>query len=916
MGSLRPPRVLAYAPYNRWALHGQWEMTILHTLRLRGAEVEYVLCDGLYSECDQFWAAHNPRPANACLSCQADVTKLCAEMGMDYRWLGRYLAPDEGREALRWAQAVPAGELLSATYGDWPIASWVRMSLQSHFRASEPDVSDPAVERAVRGYLHSGLVAAFALDRLLTESDPDVLLLFNGRQSSLRVAMELARARGIRTVTHERGQRPETLLLIENGDVLALERVRRYWREWGDVPLSADEADAASRLMVDRQHGRDLPWKALSAPPQPLTEVRARLGLSAQRPVWVLFTSSDDEVAGDDDWGSTFASQRAWIDRTIAYAAAHPELDLVVRIHPNTGSKRSTGANHAQLAEMATLHDNLPPNVRIVEPDEDISAYSLMDLCTVGLVWISTAGLELACKGKETVIAAGSFYSHGGFVRTVPDPARYEAQLDELATLAPGAVSAEIRRGALRFAYGYFFRLAIPFPLVRMPDVHTGVLAYSSLEELLPGRDAGLDRCARILLEGEAVCPPPTATELARTTDAEDALLAGFGAGQTSAPTVSVVITCFNYGRFLPDSIGSVLAQTFTDFELLVVDDGSTDDSVAIAQELAAGDARVTVITQENSGQPAIPRNLAVSQAQGKYIVCLDADDRLDPGMLAACVAALDADPDVALAYPRTVTFGDVEEVLPLLPWSVEQLARCNFLPCCTMYRRAAWETAGGYNTNVRGYEDWDLWVGIAATGASGRPVPAALWHYRKHGAGVYSESTDRDQQLKAQVVVNRPQLFSDAQLAWAGGVLAGDPDALAITASLGHPPVFGDAPRPQIFTAGATRRLGAEEVRRVAVLAYGNELLADPALLSAYGNTFGATDDITLVIATDGDDVAPLLEAVAAAGLEGDDSPDMIAVPTAPHGVDAVLSRREHAGVPRVDETTVSSLRALAAAA
>ncbi len=99
-------------------------------------------------------------------------------------------------------------------------------------------------------------------------------------------------------------------------------------------------------------------------------------------------------------------------------------------------------------------------------------------------------------------------------------------------------------------------------------------------------------------------------------------------------------------------------------------------------------------------------------------------------------------------------------------------------------------------------------------------------------------------------------------------------------------------------------------------MLAYCDELLADPALLSAYGSTFGATDDITLVIATDDGDVAPLLEAVAAAGMDGDGSPDMIAVPIAPHGVDAVLSRREHTGVPRVDETTVSSLRALAAAA
>jgi len=537
-----------------------------------------------------------------------------------------------------------------------------------------------------------------------------------------------------------------------------------------------------------------------------------------------------------------------------------------------------------------------------------------------------------------------------------------------------------------------------------------------------------------------------------------------------SAPAVSVVITCFNYGRFLPESVGSVLAQTLTDFELLVVDDGSTDDSVAIAQRLAARDPRVTVIATANAGQPAVPRNLAVSRARAPYVVCLDADDRLDPEMLARCAAVLDADADIALAYPRTVEFGDADELHPHLDWSLERLIRCNFLPCCTMYRRAAWQAAGGYRTNVRGYEDWDLWLGIAATGARGRRADGALWHYRKHGGGVYSESTGGDQALKAQVVVNRAALFTDAQLAWAHGVLAHDPDALAITAPLGHPPALsdpfrsplrltgdrpdwhvdaddlvspwpgrsvaealeqadrlgftavrvggaivarkratdpitfplpfftaatpdvaraaqlagvlddllaahslrapgpldaartaryagveeaalpgllarigdpgpfapdelaplqrlagvvrgerlaaGDAPRADAAVAfrHAVGRIGLEDARRVAVLAYGDELLADPALLEAYGTAFGADDDVTLVIAVADADVTPLLDAVAAAGLDGEGSPDMIAVPEIPHGVDAVLSRRAHDALRRFDETSLPALRALAA--
>jgi hypothetical protein len=504
-------------------------MTILRALKLRGAEVEYVLCDGLYTDCDQFWEAVAPRPANACVSCQLDQARLVASMGMDYRWLGRYLNTDEEREAKRWAASLAPEELLEARYGDWRVGEWVRASVQSHFRRNHIDVSIPRIERGMRSYVYSGLIACFALSRLLDESAPDVFVVFNGRQSSTRVALELARARGIRVVLHERGLRPETLTLVENTSCNSLEPIRRAWREWGDVPLTAGELEDAVRLMAAREHGRDLGWSALSAPLQPLYEVRARLGLSADRPTWVLFTSSDDEVAGDDEYGSRFASQREWIERTIDHARRHPEIELVIRVHPNTGSRRSTGANHVQLDEMRQLAEDLPPNVRMIDADEEISSYSLMDLCSVGLVWVSTAGLELACKGKHVVVAAGNRVAGTSFVRTVDDRESYPDMLESLLGIPVAAVSPEIKRLALRFAYCLFFRLIIPFPLIRMPDAHTGQPAYDSDEALAPGREPGLDRCCRIVLHGEAVCPPPSATERARGSEAEGAYLAQFG---------------------------------------------------------------------------------------------------------------------------------------------------------------------------------------------------------------------------------------------------------------------------------------------------------------------------------------------------------------------------------------------------
>jgi hypothetical protein len=285
--------------------------------------------------------------------------------------------------------------------------------------------------------------------------------------------------------------------------------------------------------MSEREHGRNTGWVPFTTPPQPSAEVLGELGLSTDRPIWVLFTSSDDEVSGEEDYRSPFTSQHEWIMRTIAHARRNPEIDLVIRVHPNTGSQRSWGANRVQLEQMRELAQDLPANVRMIAPDSDISSYSLMDLCALGLVWVSTAGVELAVKGKHVVVAAGNYISETSFAHTVRDAAAYEALLDSLLSVEAGAVDAEIRRLALRQAYGMFLAISQDFPLVARTGVNEGALAWSSADELAPGRDQTLDRWAAVILDGEPVFPPPTPKERARGTQDEDEFLAGFGVRQT-----------------------------------------------------------------------------------------------------------------------------------------------------------------------------------------------------------------------------------------------------------------------------------------------------------------------------------------------------------------------------------------------
>ncbi len=361
----------------------------------------------------------------------------------------------------------------------------------------------------MRSYVYSGLIACFALDRLLEESAPDALLLFNGRQSSTRVAFELARSRGIRVVIHERGPRNETLMLIENATCTTLEQIRSYWRQWGDVPLTPDELEDVAGLMAEREHGRNTGWTPFTAPLHSHRTKSARgLGFAPTDRHGCCSHRPTTRSHGVDDYRSPFASQREWIEQTIEYTRRNPQIDLVIRVHPNTGSRRSLGANRAQLEEMNLLKENLPPNVQMIDPDDEISSYSLMELCSLGLVWVSTVGLELACKGKNVVIAAGSVVSGTSFVHTVEDASDATTGCSSRSpdrSPRPSPPRSGGSRCGSRMAYSSGSES--PSPSFACRRRTSGKLAYDSLDALLPGRDAGVDRCVGIVLDGQPRLP-------------------------------------------------------------------------------------------------------------------------------------------------------------------------------------------------------------------------------------------------------------------------------------------------------------------------------------------------------------------------------------------------------------------------
>jgi len=195
---------------------------------------------------------------------------------------------------------------------------------------------------------------------------------------------------------------------------------------------------------------------------------------------------------------------------------------------------------------------------------------------------------------------------------------------------------------------------------------------------------------------------------------------------------------CFNGSRYLRDSIASVTHQSYTNWELVVVDDGSTDDSLDILRHLAASDGRIKIESQRNSGA-ATARNTGLALARGAYVAFLDADDLWHATFLQKLVQEVEA-AGVDLAYcgwqnlglsggpgqpyiPPDYASGDkYESFLKVCPWPIH----------AALTRRQALASIGGFNPRWRTCEDYDLWLRLG-TRSSVALVPEVLAFYRHH---------------------------------------------------------------------------------------------------------------------------------------------------------------------------------------
>lgn len=193
---------------------------------------------------------------------------------------------------------------------------------------------------------------------------------------------------------------------------------------------------------------------------------------------------------------------------------------------------------------------------------------------------------------------------------------------------------------------------------------------------------------------------------------------------------VSVIMPCYNDGAYIEEAVESVFSQTYKNIELIVIDDGSDDEyTVQVLKRLSHSNIKV-IRTQRL--RPAGARNAGIAAASGKYILPLDADDKIEPEYIEKAVKVLEENKQIGIVYCYANLFGEMSGRWDLPDYSFEKMLLDNIVFVTALFYKEDWERVGGFRVEMKhGMEDYDFWLSIMELGREIYQIPEVLFHYR-----------------------------------------------------------------------------------------------------------------------------------------------------------------------------------------
>lgn len=480
--------VLMLSPRD-WVEHVQNQAMLGHALQLRGARITFATCGGGLGICDR--ANTYEAPPMPCRSCRHYTRGAVAAHGFDEIRLadfGNWSSPDPWHEL----DTLGVDELVDVEWSGLPLGRLVDVAVK-WFLCAGDSAGDPLAGHVRRAFLRSARAIAESVDQLLDVAAPDVVVLLSGLFLFESITSEICARRGIDVVSYERAFRENTLVYARGAPAGHYD-FDEQWSADGR-PLTASEDAELDAYLASRRRGEafDQYWDFVGGTDGDDGTDTGRDGRTV-----ALFTNLtwDSAVVGRD---LAFSSIREWLDVVVDELGRRRADRLVIRVHPSETHLPGKITRDSLAAHLRGM--DLPPNVRVVGPEDPLDSYALMDAADVGLVYTSTVGLEMALGSTPVVVAGATHYRGKGFTIDPTSRQDFVAVLDDVLA-DPGAHAPDVEL-ARRYAHLFFFRATYRSVGVDEPLPGLARIDVEQIEDLAPGRDPRLDQlCDAVLGRG------------------------------------------------------------------------------------------------------------------------------------------------------------------------------------------------------------------------------------------------------------------------------------------------------------------------------------------------------------------------------------------------------------------------------
>lgn len=618
-------KILLVAPYALWTPHLETDLEIAQRHINAGDEVVYLACNAFLQACD----INNKHDLDLCLRCVGRRKRGLSLLSGNPIVEPLLKLTSSNRSELRSLRIEfdSKESLIQYKLDGFDIGWGVLSSLVSLLRDPDPDFYDPEVLALMRALFISSITVYYSVRNYIQEEAFDRAYVFNGRFAILRAAFRACQDEGITCYTHDRGCDLNHFQLypnvlphnIEHNDNLIL-------KSWDSADkLSRNEI--GSRFYIERSMGQKQNWISFTS--EQKKECLPQNWDNNKRNIVIYISSEDEFVAIGDSWKNPlYGSQLEGLKRIIADLSCDNSIHVYLRVHPNL--------RNVQNKSMDRLYDLESKCLTIIPADSPIDSYALLNAADRILTFGSSVGIEATFWRKPSILAGMSFYRN---LAATYNPGSHQEvmQLLHINELEPKPMEGALIYGHYHKTRGerflYFKGLDVCDGLFKGKKIDPLPILGSMLNALAHYKTTSSTLASLLRTLAFAILKNQS-LQIVRPIYLNYDIDYAEHRIASNKPLVTALICNYNYGRYLPRTIDSVLAQTWKPIEILVIDDGSTDESRSILDRYKH---LIRIIYKENGGQ-ASAFATGIMEARGEIICFLDSDDLWSPNKVAKVV--------------------------------------------------------------------------------------------------------------------------------------------------------------------------------------------------------------------------------------------------------------------------------------